>query len=168
MKNGWIGRQLPRLFRETGFEDVSMKARPVFVPLQTTPLDSNSSDARIARTAVGLNEGGTTMYVVVVQAGPVASTASPASQGSVTATALSTYMKDIGAWDAINLDKPKAPKRACRATGGILPPHPQLLRHLLTPEERRGPPRGPGASAGRGRTPTPSWSPRCDTLSSPR
>ncbi len=32
MKNGWIGRQLPRLFQEHGFADVTTTAQVIFVP----------------------------------------------------------------------------------------------------------------------------------------
>jgi ubiquinone/menaquinone biosynthesis C-methylase UbiE len=32
MKNGWIGRQLPRMFRESGIEDVGVATQTVFVP----------------------------------------------------------------------------------------------------------------------------------------
>ncbi len=50
MKSGWIGRQLPRLFRESGFDDVSMHARPVFVPFPFFELLIGGHLARMAQS----------------------------------------------------------------------------------------------------------------------
>jgi SAM-dependent methyltransferase len=50
MKNGWIGRQLPRLFRESGLDDVSMQARALFVPFPFFELLMGGHLARMARS----------------------------------------------------------------------------------------------------------------------
>jgi ubiquinone/menaquinone biosynthesis C-methylase UbiE len=48
MKNGWIGRQLPRLFRESGLGDVSVAAQVIFVPFPFFELLVGGHLARMA------------------------------------------------------------------------------------------------------------------------
>ncbi len=61
---------------------------------------SNKSDKSGARTGVGISQDGKTLYIVVIQNGA----SFTGSLGGLTAGELASYLKDLGAYNAINLD----------------------------------------------------------------
>ncbi len=196
--------QVPSIVRSSAIDSLTNVWQAVggFIILDngtavTPPSNSGNTEIPDSRTAVGLSKDGTTMYVVVVAAGFAAGTMDGAvytsdrpkvicpSPGNPT-TSLICYMKQIGAYNAINLDNSGSSQFIHQNNGTVIDgsrpgdvdettddnayrPIPNFFG-VYSPGGGRWAPARPGARAPppAADAPSPSWSPRCDTPSSQR
>jgi hypothetical protein len=114
-------RQVPSIVPNSGIASLSNVSQAVggFIVVRngaqsSYPSDSTNATFADSRTAVGLSQDGSTMYVVVVQPG----FAEPA--GQITMAQLANYMISLGAYNAINLDNSGSSQFVYQSGGNVM------------------------------------------------